>query len=418
MSTSPDVLTPRDVDTMTDMTEMPPGPPFPPPAPPGPPPGPPAPPGPPMAPPVPPTPEPPGRLRHLLTGALVGGLCGALVATGAFLVFDDDDGTTTATPVRTPELSRESSTIGTEGDVASIVAAVEPAVVAVTTEIGPSDGGGQAAGTGFVIGSDGVIVTNNHVVADADEIEVAFSDGRTMPAEIVGRDAAADLAVVKIDATGLPVVQLGDSDSVQVGDDVVAIGNALALEGGLTVTRGIISGPPREVVAEEIGIVLESVLQTDAAINRGNSGGPIVDARGRVIGINTAIAGNSAENVGFAIPISIALPIIEDLRAGRLPAFLGVATDSLTPALAEELDLEPGDGAVVVNVTEGSPADSAGLETNDVIVEIAGDPVKEAGDVPDAIRRHRPGDEIDVVFRRGDERMTVQATLVERPDSE
>ena len=370
---------------------------------------------------APPPSRPPGRLRHLLTGAVVGGLCGALVAAGAFLAFDDDDGGTTATvtPVRTPEITRQSSTIGTEGDVASIIAAVEPAVVSVKASIG---GGGEGAGTGFVIGADGVIVTNAHVVADSDDIEVTFGDGTSFPAEIVGRDVNADLAVLDVDATALPVVQLGDSDAAQIGDDVVAIGNALALEGGLTVTRGIISGPPRPEVAEELGIVLESVIQTDAAISSGNSGGPLVDAQGRVIGINTAVAGSApgsqAENVGFAIPISLAVPIIEDLRAGRLPAFLGVATEALTPALADELEVEADAGAVVTNVTEGSPAEDAGLETRDVIVEIAGDAIEEPGDVPEAIRRHQPGDEIEVIALRGDERVTVTATLVERPDSE
>ena len=389
---SPDVQAPGAVDPMTEMTEMHPGPAGPP---------------------------PPGRLRHLVTGALIGGLCGALVATGAFVVFDDDDGSSTSVaPVQTPELTRESSTIGTEGDVASIVAAVEPAVVSVSADIG---GAGEGAGTGFVIGADGVIVTNAHVVADATQIEVTFGDGNTLPAEVVGRDVNADLAVLTVDATGLPVVELGDSDDVQIGDDVVAIGNALALEGGLTVTRGIISGPPRSEVADELGIVLESVLQTDAAISSGNSGGPLVDARGRVIGINTAIAGSQpgsqAENVGFAIPISLATPIIDDLRAGRLPAFLGVQTETLTPEAADELGVDADAGAVVVDVTEGSPAEDAGIENGDVIVEIAGDTIRATGDVPEAIRRHSPGDEVEVVLVRGDERTTVRATLVERPDS-
>jgi serine protease Do len=321
--------------------------------------------------------------------------------------------------VRMPEITRESSTIATEGDVASIIAAVEPAVVSVSAAIG---GSGEGAGTGFVIGSDGVIVTNAHVVADANDIEVTFGDGDTMAAEVIGRDVNADLAVLKVDATGLPVVQLGSSDEVQIGDDVVAIGNALALEGGLTVTRGIISGPPRPEVAEDIGIVLESVLQTDAAISSGNSGGPLVDAQGRVIGINTAIAGSQpgsqAENVGFAIPISLATPIIEDLRAGRLPAFLGVATETLTPEAADDLGVDADAGAVVVNVTEGSPAEDAGIETGDVIVEIGGDAIEESGDVPEAIRRHEPGDEVEVVLLRDDERTTVRAALVPRPDSE
>jgi S1-C subfamily serine protease len=343
-----------------------------------------------------------GRMRYVLAGAAVGGLCGALVAAGAFLAFDDDGGTT-APRTAAPEISREAESIP-EGDIAAVIAEVEPAVVAVTTG-GTGPAGAEGAGTGFVIAADGVIVTNNHVVAAASDIEVAFSDGRTLAAEVVGRDAPADLAVLKVDATGLPVVELGDSDPVQVGDEVIAIGNALALEGGLTVTQGIISGPPREI-GTEIGTVLESVLQTDAAINRGNSGGPLVDAAGRVIGINTAIANPAfAQNVGFAIPISHALPIIDDLRSGRVPAFLGVVTDT------DE------DGAVVVSVTDGSPAADAGIQEGDVIVAIGGDEITEPGDVPEAIRRHRPGDEIEVVVLRDDERVTVRATLAERPDS-
>ncbi|MGQ0805961.1 MAG: S1C family serine protease [Actinomycetota bacterium] len=351
-----------------------------------------------------PPPAPPGRMRHALAGAAVGGLCGALVAAGAFLAFDDDSSTTAVGGAGTPEISREASTIP-EGDIAGVIAKVQPAVVAVTTSGGGPGGGSEGAGTGFVIAADGVIVTNNHVVAEATDIEVAFSDGTTMTAEIVGGDAGADLAVLKVDATGLPVVELGDSDAVQVGDEVIAIGNALALEGGLSVTQGIISGPPREI-GTEIGTVLESVLQTDAAINRGNSGGPLVDADGRVIGINTAIVDPAvAQNVGFAIPISHALPIIEDLRAGRTPAFLGVVTDAAD------------DGVVVVSVTSGSPAADAGIREGDVIVSIGGDEIADAGDVPEAIRKHRPGDEVEVVLLRGDERVTVDATLVERPDS-
>jgi S1-C subfamily serine protease len=348
-------------------------------------------------------PAPPGRMRHLLAGAAVGGICGALAAAGVFVALDDDGGTSATPAVETPEISREASTIP-EGDIAGVIAEVQPAVVAVTTSL-EGQGGGEGAGTGFVIAADGVIVTNAHVVDGAADIEVAFSDGTTMTADVVGGDTGADLAVLDVEADGLPVVELGDSNAVQVGDEVIAIGNALALEGGLSVTRGIISGPPREI-GTEIGTVLESVLQTDAAINRGNSGGPLVDAQGRVIGINTAIADPSiAQNVGFAIPISHALPIIEDLRAGRVPAFLGVVTD------------DSDDGVVVVSVTDGSPAADAGIEEGDVLVSIGGDEIDEAGDVPAAIRSHRPGDEVEVVVERDGERVTVNATLAERPDS-
>jgi S1-C subfamily serine protease len=369
-------------------------------------------------PPGPAEPPRPGRARQFLTGAVVGGLCGALVAGGAFLVADDDgDAGGSAVPSRESPVVRESSTIGENGDIAGIIARVQPAVVTVTTGTAGL-GGAEGAGTGFVIAADGVIVTNNHVVADADEIEVAFPDGQTFDASVTGTDDGADLAVLDIDASGLPVAELCDSDNVQVGDEVVAIGNALGLEGGLTVTRGIISGPPREI-GTEIGTQLRSVLQTDAAINRGNSGGPLVDAAGCVIGINTAIADPAfAQNVGFAIPTSLARPIIEDLRAGRQPAFLGVATETVTPQLVDELGLETDSGAVVTDVTEGSPADDAGIRVDDVIVELAGDAIDEAGDVPAAIRQHRPGDEIEVALQRGGERVTVNATLVERPDSQ
>jgi len=360
----------------------------------------------------------PDRLRYVLAGAAVGGLCGALVVAGAFLAFDDafddDGGGTPDRRVATPEVSREASRIP-EGDIAAVIARVQPAVVAVTTGGGP--GGGEGAGTGFVIAANGVIVTNSHVVAETTDIEVAFSDGRTRAAEIVGRDAPADLAVLKVDATGLPVVELGDSDSVQVGDEVIAIGNALALEGGLSVTQGIISGPPREI-GTEIGTTLESVLQTDAAINRGNSGGPLVDAAGRVIGINTAIADPSiAQNVGFAIPISYAKPVIEDIKAGRKPAFLGVGTTDLTPELKSQLDVNVDDGAVVEDVTPGSPADDGGLQRGDVIVQIGDTQIKDGGDVATAVREHQPDEKVTVAYVRGSDRKTADVTLVARPDA-
>src|SRR5207248_1354417 len=191
-----------------------------------------------------------------------------------------------------------------------------------------------------------------------------LNDGRTLDARVVGADPSADVAVLKVDAGNLPVVCTDDSNKVQVGDDVVAIGNALALEGGLSVTRGIISGPPRP--GSEIGTAIETVLQTDAAINPGKSGGPLVDSTGCVIGINTAVASGSgsqpAQNVGFAIPISSAKPVIDDIKAGRKPAFLGVGTTDLTPELKSQLGVSVNDGAAVTDVTSGSPADDAGLK--------------------------------------------------------
>ena len=355
-----------------------------------------------------------GGLRHTLTAALVGGLCGALAAGGIFLATDDD---ATPAPSNASQavISRPSSTLEGGSDIASLLATAEPAVVAITVGQGPGTGAG-GAGTGFVITPDGFIVTNNHVVEGETRIEVAFTDGQSMSARIVGRDPSVDLAVLKVDGADLPFIALGDSDAAQVGDEVVAIGNALALEGGLSVTRGIISGTNRTVNTNE-GSTLVGMLQTDAAINFGNSGGPLIDAEGRVIGVNTAIEVD-AQNVGFAIPISRAKPVIDDLRAGRKPAFLGVSTQNVTSALARELDLAVESGAYVTQVTADTPADRIGIQEGDVIVQIGADEIETSADVLTAIRSHRPGDTVDVIVDRDGERVTLTATLQERPDVE
>jgi S1-C subfamily serine protease len=267
-----------------------------------------------------------------------------------------------------------------------------------------------------VLSADGYIVTNSHVVDGATRIQVAFLNGALEGADIVGQDPSTDLAMLKVDRSNLVAIEVGDSEAAQVGDEVVAIGNALALEGGLSVTRGIISGVDR-TVETNLGGSLLGMMQTDAAINPGNSGGPLLDASGRVVGINTAIANPaSAQNVGFAIPISKAQPIIEDLRLGRTAAFLGVTTDTVTPSLAQERDLSVDSGALVLDVTEDTPAEDAGIEVGDVIVEIDGSVIDGSGDVPTAIRSHRPGDAISVVVDRSGERLTLDATLTERPE--
>ena len=372
----------------------------------------------------PPTPPPspggqePPRGRGLLVGALVGGLVGALVTGGLFLAFDDGGDTTTIVRSSSPEIVNRPATElgGEESDIATIIERAEPAIVAITTGDGPgSDNGG--AGTGFVLSTDGYVVTNSHVVDGATRIEVAFTNGDLEAADIVGQDPSTDLAVLKVDRTDLAAIELGDSEAAQVGDEVVAIGNALALEGGLSVTRGIISGTNR-TVETNLGGSLLGMVQTDAAINPGNSGGPLLDASGRVIGINTAIANPaSAQNVGFAIPISKAEPIIEDLRLGRAAAFLGVTTDTVSPELVRERDLAVDAGALVVEVNDGTPADEAGIQVGDVIVDIGGEVIDGSGDVPTAIRSHRPGDAITIVLDREGERVEVEATLTERPES-
>jgi putative serine protease PepD len=252
----------------------------------------------------------------MVLAATAGGLVGALVASGT-LVLRDDSGGSTATQPAAPRAQVSGTAPAAEGDIAGILARDVPAVVAITTDGGPGFGrSGGGAATGFVVDPGGIVVTNDHVVDSARSITVTTSDNRKRAARVLGEDASADLAVLKVEATGLPTIELGDSNQVQVGDDVLAIGNALDLDGGLSATRGIVSGLNREIPTENGR--LTGLIQTDAAINPGNSGGPLVDAQGRVIGINTAIANpTTAQNVGFVIPISQAKPIIDRLRGGE-----------------------------------------------------------------------------------------------------
>jgi serine protease Do len=360
----------------------------------------------------------PRGLRQALLGALVGGLVGGLVAGGIFYAVDDNGATSVTKIVQSNPATvtvRPSTQIAAPSDIAGIVAKAEPAIVAVTTDGGPNSANG-GAGTGFVISADGYIATNNHVVEGASKIQVQLTSGRIVDATTVGRDPSTDLAVIKANATGLPAVVLGNSDppNVQIGDSVVAIGNALALEGGLSVTNGIISGVNRQV-PEQNGAVLFGMLQTDAAINPGNSGGPLLDSQARVIGINTAVAGQ-AQNIGFAIPISQAIPVFNDLRSGRKPAFLGVSTTNLTPSIASQLNVSVTAGAVITQVSSNTPASSAGLKKDDVIVQIGPTAITGSADVQTAVRSHQPGDTVPIVIVRGADRQTVSAKLTQRPN--
>jgi putative serine protease PepD len=353
------------------------------------------------------------RLPGGLGPALVGALVGALVAGGIAVAFDDDP-TSTSTVVRARGgPSRPATALEDPGDIRTILDAVQPAVVRI--DVGAGFGAGT--GTGFIIDASGVIVTNAHVVRGSDEVSVLLADGDEVEGEVVGRAPQFDLAVVEVDRTGLPTACLGDSDELQVGDAVVAIGNALGLSqgSGPTVTTGIVSGLDRTVQVE--GEPLVNAIQTDAAINPGNSGGPLVDTHGCVVGVNTAIAGG-ANNVGFAIAISDAKPVIEELRAGNTPlvAFLGVSTAPLTPELVEDEDLPVDEGAVVLSVDEGTAADEAGIEPDDVITAVNGTAISGPEDVARAVRRHQPGDEVEIVLLRDGDRRTLRVRLGEHPD--
>ncbi|MGZ4690533.1 MAG: S1C family serine protease [Acidimicrobiia bacterium] len=375
----------------------------------------------------PPPPPPPGASparprpwKQFVAGALVGALVGGATAGGVYLATRDDSTTHTVIVRESGGTARNTSTIAEAHDIQGILAKVEPAVVAIRTggAIEGVDSSSGGAGTGFVISSDGVIVTNNHVVeGSGGQIEVAFTDGTSLKAKVLGRSTDNDLAVLKVDATGLPVAKLGSSDKLQVGDEVIAIGNALALEGGLSVTRGIISAKDR-TVPEESGSTLYSVLQTDAAINPGNSGGPLVNSDGEVVGINTAIADpTQAQNVGFAISIDMAKSVIDDLRQGRevKTAFLGVVTQQVTAAVAKELNLSTQTGVVIRQVSPGTAAESAGLKKNDVIIAVDGKQIATPDDLGGEVRKLTPGQKVDVLIERGGSEKTVSVTLGTRP---
>ncbi|HEX5614603.1 MAG TPA: trypsin-like peptidase domain-containing protein [Acidimicrobiia bacterium] len=358
-----------------------------------------------------------GGMRAALIGGVVGALVGALVAGGLVAAFDDDGTTIVRTGRGAAADNRPASVIEEPGDIRAILDRVQPAVVRVDVESGLESG----SGSGFIVDSDGYIVTNAHVVGDNDEVQVTLDDGDVLDAEVLGADPSSDLAVVKVDRSGLPTAPLGDSDALEVGDAVVAIGNALGLQGGSgpSVTSGIVSALDRRI-GTEIGTVLENVIQTDAAINPGNSGGPLVNAQGEVVGINTAIANpGSSNNVGFAIPWSSAQPIVASLREGRTPeiAFLGVQPETVTPSLADTRNLAVDQGAYVRDVTAGSPADGAGIEVGDVVVELGGVAIARAEDVVAAVRRNAPGDEVDVVVNRDGREIQVTVTLTSRPES-
>lgn len=273
-----------------------------------------------------------------------------------------------------------------------------------------------AQGSGFVISSDGYILTNNHMVGEAEKVEVELADGRKFTAKIIGTDPESDVAVIKIDADDLPFLELADSDGIEVGEWVLAIGNPLGLSH--TVTAGIVSAKGRS------GFHLatyENFIQTDAAINFGNSGGPLIDLDGKVVGISTAIVGPGGNiGIGFAIPINMAKHVYEQLiESGKVVrGFLGVIPQDLDPEMAEAFGLKDGKGVAISEVTEGSAADKAGLKHNDIVLELNGKPVESADVFRNQIAMMQPGTEVKMVVWRDGRRKTLTAKLDKRPPVE
>lgn len=324
-------------------------------------------------------------------------------------------------------------------DIASVAAKVRPATVLVSNIVQgrPSRTNPtgsevpQGAGTGFIIDASGIIVTNAHVVAGAQKLTVQLPppDGREFGATLIGTASNNDLAVLRINATNLPTVPLGNSSELKIGEWVVAIGNALALEGGPTVTAGVVSATGRDV--EQAGtttcpgqaatnaIALYDLIQTDAAINEGDSGGPLVDLNGNVIGINT-LGTSEAQGIGFAIAIDDARPIIEQLlQSGKVTrAYLGISTQTLTPAIAAAQNLDQTKGVLISQVSAGSPAASAGLEAGDIITSIDGTAVTGQDTLQASLlKTYRAGDLVNIQIDRGGTTQTIAVTLGEQPAS-
>ncbi len=276
----------------------------------------------------------------------------------------------------------------------------------------------MALGSGFIIDPGGYVVTNNHVIGNSEKITVILQDNRQHPAKIIGRDEKTDLALLKIDTKEkLPFVSWGDSDQAKVGDWVVAVGNPFGLGG--TVTAGIISALGRDINAGPY----DDFIQLDAPINRGNSGGPTFNLNGEVIGINTAIYSPSGGSVGigFAIPSDTAKNIVAQLREkGHVTrGWLGVAVQGITPTIAKSLGLSPEQttGALVASVTPNSPAAEAGIGQGDVILSVAGHPIKELHDLPRLVAAAPIGQKLDLTIHRNGKDMTVAATITEMPES-
>jgi S1-C subfamily serine protease len=332
----------------------------------------------------------------------------SLLAVSALALAACTSGSTRTTAEPRAEFpSASAAAVPDEGGVVGVVRDVLPAVVNVVA----SSDQEQGEGTGFIVRSDGIVVTNFHVVEGASEVTVLTSDEDPVSykARVIGGDVQDDLAVLDIEATDLPTVPLGRSADLELGQRVVAIGYALGLAGGPSVTTGVVSSLTRQVTVQDPNCptsecgpdqerVYTDVIQTDAAINPGNSGGPLVNLAGEVVGINSAGAG-SAENIGFAIQIDAAEPVI--FQAAENPsepvAFMGVgSSDASDPEVQFEFNPPVEEGAMILNVVENGPADRAGIQVGDVVVTFDGQPVTDSERLGELIRSLRPGDEVQV----------------------
>jgi len=358
-------------------------------------------------------PKPPSPARQLWVVGLASALAASLLSTGLAVVAGSlldaggrSRGVDTAGVVPVPSL------VGTRADIVSVAERVRPAIAQLKVERGRS-----GSGSAVFFRSDGYLLTNAHVVDGASSVTVVLATGRELPAQVVGSDAGSDTAVVKVDGGGsFPVAELGSSQDLKVGQDAIAIGSPLGLSGGPSVTVGVISALHR-TVRTRTGTSLSDMVQTDAPIAPGSSGGALVDGNGRVIGITTAMAmtDTGADGFGFATPIDSARSVAEQLlTTGKVvTVWLGVEGGDLDGATARSLKVEG--GALVEQVKSDSPAARAGLAPRDVIVGVNGQPVTSMGMLVIAVRAHRPGDVCTLDIVRDNQHHGMKVTLAERP---
>jgi S1-C subfamily serine protease len=309
----------------------------------------------------------------------------------------------------------------------AIAKKVMPSVVGISTVsqtytqtiFGLQQGTQQGVGTGIIVTEDGYILTNSHVVNDGDSqsITVDLYDGSEYTGTVLWNSTDLDLAIVKIDATGLTAADLGDSDDVEIGDYAVAIGNPLGLDFERSVTQGIISGLDRTITTTDSSTgsqnTMEGLIQTDASINSGNSGGPLINSDGEVIGINSAKA-SSAEGLGFSIPINTAMPIIQEIKESGTyeQTYIGISGMNVESVIAKyQTDFNADEGIYIVQIYTNSPASKAGLQEGDIITEIDGNEVEDMSDLKKELVKYRPGDKVKVTFERDKKTQTVEVTL-------
>ncbi|MBN2637449.1 MAG: Do family serine endopeptidase [Prolixibacteraceae bacterium] len=274
----------------------------------------------------------------------------------------------------------------------------------------------QGSGSGVILSEDGYIVTNNHVIEGAENIKVVLNDKREFEANLVGTDPSTDIALLKIDASNLPYLTYGNSDDLKLGEWVLAVGNPFNLTS--TVTAGIVSARARNLGINDDQMAIESFIQTDAAVNRGNSGGALVNQLGNLVGINTAIASQTGNYAGysFAVPVSIVRKVVDDLKEfGEVQrALLGIKIVDVTAATAQELNLTRVEGVYVGEVTDGGAALDAGMKTGDIIIGIEGEPIKTTAQLQEKIGQYRPGDDVEVLVLRDNKEKQFSVTLRNR----